>query len=298
MDKIIETYHAINHKELEFYKQLGLDVDSDFIFFTEPLLKRDRKGLPEGAVDSIQDEVGEIKSENKDSKVLAFVQFPKGSKRELDNVERAMRCSMFDGSDGVLIYETYPKQTSEDFSEELEGFLEASGEAEKYLVLEIDAPYVKEKLAIGLNKGLRNIILIAGAYKDNDLWIDLLEKIRKENAKSFVVFLKRLNARTKEAYMTRAVTYGADVIVHGAFMGRKPKKRVNYYFDKSDGFYKEKSALPQTSVLFTNKELKKLSEEFQNNTIEEYPLSRVCSVEEGRLFCAENKRKITLETEK
>jgi len=293
----IETIHAINDKELGFLRNLGLDEKFEYIFFIEPMRKKNRQELPEGAIEGIQDEISQIKSENKQSKVISFVQFIKGSKRTLDKVERAMRCSMFDGSDGVCIYETFPKQSYEDFSEELDGFLEVSGDAEKYLVLEIDGNQVREKLLIAFSKGLKNIIFVAGAYKDNDLWIDLIEKIRKENGKSFVVFLKRMHSFTKEAYIVKAITIGSNVIVHGSFTGRNSEEKKNYYLDRSDGKYKLKTFLPETSVLYTNENLKKLSKSFNNNSDEETALSRVCSLIEGKSLCMEKRRKITLNTE-
>lgn len=293
---LVETSHAINHKEKEFFEGLGLEISSDYLFFVEPMLKKDRKILTEGAVEGIQEEVAEIKNNNKESKVITFVQFIKGSKRNIEQIEMAMRCNMFDGSDGVCIYETYPKQSEKDFSEEIDGFIEVTGDLDKYLVIEIDGNEALEKLVSALGKGLRKIVLVAGAYKNNILWIQMLEKIRKANAKSFIVFLKRMNPHTKEAYIPRGVKFSADVLVHGFFHGRKPKKRVNYYFDKSDGFYKDKSALPLTAVIFSDKKLNKLSKQFKENSIEEYPLSRVCSIEEGRLYCKEHIRKLVLDT--
>lgn len=292
----LETIYAINNKEEKFFRDLGIEENSEYIFFIEPMLKKDRKGLPSGAIDGIRNEIAELKNENKNSKVLSLVQFNKGTLRSLEIVENAMKCSKFEGSDGICIYETNPKQSSDQFNQEMRKFIDFSKDFEKYLVLEIDGNEVREKLLFALNNGIKNIIFIAGAYGDIDLWIDVSEKIRKENAKSFMVFLKRMHPTTKKAYINQAIEVGIDVIVHGAFQGRKPKKRVNYYYDRIDGYYKDKSFLPKTSIIFSDKELNELSKHFTNNTIEEYPLSRICCVREAKLFCKENRRKITLHT--
>jgi hypothetical protein len=295
MTEYIETDHAINQVELKFLRDLGLDVDSEYIFHAEQLRKRDRQDLSDGAIESIQNDVAQIKSENKSSKVISLIQFPKGIKKTFERVEKAMRCSMFNGTDGICIYETYSKQSSIDFSEELDDLLRISGEGNKYLVLEMDGEDVRQKLASALKRGLKNFIFIAGAYKDNDLWIDLIEKIRKEKGKSFVVFLKRMHIITKKAYITQAVTIGANLVVHGMFVGRKTKNRKNYYMD-TDGFYKEKSALSNNAVVNRDQNLKRISEGFAENSEEGYPISRVCSLKEGKLYCKAMRRKISSDT--
>ncbi len=297
---ILETDIGINQKELAYSENLGMDISQSRIFVIEPLRKKDRQKLTESNLKVIQAEIKNIKKKYPTKKVTFLVQFKKNMKKTIEQIDLAMRCGMFDGSDGVCLYETSPEQNIKNFSEELSEFLKVIGDIEKNMVLEIESNVVREKLLIALKKGIKNFILISGAYNDLSLWAQLVMKIIREKGTAIVVLTKRIHPTTKKAYMDKAVSVGASIVVHGMEFGGGKKKKVKpkeiLFFDGRDAVYKNKDKLPSNSIISTNKKIKELIEDKSIKRQKKYEISRVCALGDGKTFCRANIRKVIFET--
>jgi len=168
---IITTKIAMSNKELDCLEGFNINHSSEMpIFFSEPIKKRGRTGLSEDVIKEVRDKVKLLKAKYPTKKIIQFFQFTKNGIKSLEEIELATRCNIFEESDGVCFYETNPEQSPEEFSKKAGILLEVSGNAEKYFVLEMSSNEVREKLAIILEKGIKNIILMSGEYQDKELW--------------------------------------------------------------------------------------------------------------------------------
>ncbi len=292
----VETKISMSSIELPHFENLSEEVDFEYIFCPEALVKKDRRDFSEESIELIQNDWVEIKNKYPNSKVIGVIQFPRKLKvRDIEKVERALRCCIYDGSNGVCLCESDLTQSEIGFSEEIEAFLEVVGDSEKFLVLDMETNEPRKKLEIALLKGILNIILVAGAYRDNGLWEDLIMNIRASEGKSFVMLPRNMNTWTKKSYIEIAQIFGADFVFQGFMYGGGKGKKKNYFLDKSDMTFKEKSELPSTALVFSDEHFKNFERQFQVGSDEETSLSRVCSFKEAELYCRENRRTIIFE---
>jgi len=295
VEYIIETQIAMSGVELPHFENLSEETNPEYIFLPEPLAKKDRKDFSEDCIEIIQEDWMNVKGNYSDSNVIGIIQFPRKRRvRDIDKIERAVRCSLYDGSDGVCLYESDLNQDEVKFSEEVEGFLLVVGDTEKYLILDMETKEPRKKLEIALLKGIKNIILFAGAYRDAGLWEDLIMNIRASEGKSFIMLPRNMNTWTKKSYIEIAQIFGADFVFQGFMYGGGKGKKKNYFLDKSDMTFKKKSELPATALVFSDEHFRNFERQFQESSDEETSLSRVCSFKEAELYCRENRRTIIL----
>jgi len=295
---IITTKIAMSNKELNCLDSFNINHSLETpVFFSEPIKTKGRIGLDEDVIKEVRDKVKLLKAKHPTKKIIQFFQFTKNGVKSLEEIELATRCNIFEGSDGVCLYETNPEQSPDDFSKQVDILLEVSGDAEKYFVLEMSSIDVGEKLDIILGKGIKNIILMSGEYQNKDLWIDLTMKIRKEQGTSIVVCRQRMHKTTKLSYMKYAIDVGSDFVVHGYLSGRenKNKTRINLFLDYKDMTYKPKKDLSTNSFLLEDENVVTISNVLTENSEREYELSRVCAIVDGQSFCNSHKRTIILE---
>lgn len=239
----------------------------------------------------------EAKASNLDKIVIGFFQTKKDTQKTMDIIKKQMSCGMFEDSDGVCMYETNIQQKPRKFGKELFKLIEFTGDFEKYMVFEIESVKLKEKLKIALDSGIRNFILIAGKYKDNDLWIDFVDMVRAEEGKVIIILPTRMHSTTKKAYMQQAIDSGANIVCHGKFTGGgdAKKERINLYLDNKDMTFKKKEDLPNTNTVKDNPLFGNLMDANEDNKDKEYHISRLSALPEGSIYADTHKRTIILQ---
>jgi hypothetical protein len=297
---VFETEICKNCDELKAEEDFGItEFECSHIFVPENCRKDTRKRLTKEVIEDIQTEIAEIKAKDKNKIVIGFFQTKKNIPKTTDRIEKQILCSCFDGSDGACIYETNIQQEPNTFLNELQEFVKLTGNLDKYLVFEIESNKLREKLELSIKEGLSNFILIAGKYSDNDLWIDLVDRIRAErNGMIAIILPKRMHKTTKKAYAEQAINSGANIVCHGKFSGggSNEKPRINLFLDSNDMIYKEPAVLPTTSLLKSNNDFSRLLIENKGNLNKEYSLSRVSALRESKLYSDTHKRTIVLNT--
>lgn len=294
---ILQTELCHSKQEVDFTNNFGItEIKGSHIFVIEPCRKKERRQLTENVAEIVQNEATDLKTRYKDKIVLALVQFKKGITKTKEQVKMAMKCSLYDGSDGACLYETNPLQNLKKLTEEVSEFLEMTKKHEKYFVIEMDGEDVLEKVNFLLSKGIKNFILIAGDYKNQELWRRVIvSSILRENGEAMVLLPKRMHPVTKKSYIEMMVDFGATIVVHGMAFGGG-ENTGNKFLDSIDMFYKNKLDLPKTHSLIANTTFSDLADVYERNPQKEYELSRVCSLSEGRIFCDANRRTIIIET--
>jgi len=228
---------------------------------------------------------------------VGFFQTKKNTPKTIEIVKKQMSCGKFEGSDGVCIYETDIQQEPESFSKELLELIKFTEDFEKYMVFEIESIKIKEKLKSALDNGIRNFILIAGKYKENDLWIDFVDMVRAEEGKTIIILPVRMHRITKKAYLQQAIDSGTNIVCHGKFSGGGDgkKERVNLYLDYTDMTFKKKEDLPDTNTLKENDLFSNLMDIHESNLENEYHLSRLSALSEGSRYAVTHKRVVILD---
>ena len=292
----LQTEIGMNHSEVSYAEGINMPVESSNLFLIEGFRRKDRKNLNENMIESIQEELRNLKTGYPDKTILGVLQFKKGITKTKEQITNAIKCTLFDESDGVCIYETNPNQEIESFSQEVDEYLDMVKERQKYFVLEMNGEDLLEKINLVLSKGTNKFVLIAGDYKNEDLWRQSIESISAKKGKVIVVFPKRMHPTTKEAYMKKVIVYGANIVVHGAlFGGNSEKENPNLFLDSTDMIYKEKGMLPKTNTIFSNETIVNFLAQYEKISDWEYKASRIVSLIEGTIFCDANKRTIILE---
>jgi len=295
MEIILETELCFNKQEVDFANGLGItEIPSSHLFVIENCRKKERRNLNEDFVELVQEDIGKLKSKYPKKKVLGLVQFKKGMTKTNNQIEIAMKCSIFNGSDGACLYEKNPLQNFEELKTDLPNLLRITKNHERYFVIEMDGEDVLEKVNLVLQNKVKNFILIAGDYNNDTLWRQvIISTILANSGKAIVVLPARMNTRTGKSFIEKVETYGATIVVHGMpFGGGKPKEVK--YLDRTDMFYKGSSSLPITHSLKTDSEFRSLFSTYKGVKQSEYELSRICSLVEGRLFCEANRRTIVV----
>lgn len=293
-EKVLETELAYNKQEVDISNNLGIaDIPSSHIFVIESCRKKERRNLTVDVAEMVQKDIAETMAKYSEKTILGLVQFKKGITKTHEQIENAMKCNLFNGSDGVCLYETNPQQMMTDLKIELPSFLKIADDFDKYFVIEMDGNEVLEKVNFILSLGIKNFILIAGNYKDEQLWQQVIKSVLSEKGKSIVLLPKRMHPITKKSYIDMMIEYGASIVVHGMAFGGGKSENV-LFLDSSDITYKVKSALPNTNLLFSDEALSNLADAYEGNRKKEYAISRVCSLKEGILFCKTNRRKIVI----
>lgn len=292
----LQTEIGINHSEVSYAEGIDVPIESSNIFLIEGFRKKERRNINENIIDSFQENLKDLKKGYPEKTILGILQFKKGITKTKEQITNAIKCTLFDGSDGVCIYETNPHQDFESLNQEVNEYLNMARDKQKYFVLEMDGEDLLEKINLLLHKNISNFVLIAGAYNDEDLWRQSIESILKKKGKSIVVFPKRMHPTTKKSYMEKAITYGANVVVHGAlFGGSSEQEKKNLFLDSNDMIYKEIEMLPKTNMVFSNEALVNFLGQYGKIHDWEYRASRISSLMEGTIFCEANKRTIILE---
>jgi len=291
-----ETEICKNRDEDSFEDEFGIaSYDCSHLFAVEGCKKNSRKVLDEDAISEIKQEFIDFKNKYQDKVVIGIFQTKKGIVKSWEQVVNQTKCNMFDGSDGVCIYETSPQQSSMSFSSELNSMLDLTEEFSRYMVFEMESENLREKTEISLSAGIRNFVLIAGNYADNDLWIDLVDRIRAEEGKVAIVLPARMHRVTKKSYMEQAISSGANFVCHGVFSGgsSSSKERVHRFLDCIDMVYKEINLLPSENVLMSDSQFSGLISTERNDT-KKYHLGRVSALREGSVYSESHKRTIVL----
>lgn len=297
---ILGTEVCINFDEQNFEDDFGIQrYECSHLFVPENCRKDCRKILTNEVIEEIRDEIRNAKASNDNKVVVGFFQTKKNTIKSRERIIKQISCSVFNGSDGACIYETNRQQDAESFSNELSEFIELTGNLDKYMVFEMESNDLRKKLDISIKNGLRNFIMIAGKYDDNDLWADIMLKIRKEEGKAIAIFSKRLHRITKKSYMQQGIDNGATIVCHGKFVGGSDdsgKERVNLYLDNTDMIFKLKSNLPLTNTLISNSVFNDLMDINEGHIENEYHLSRLSALHEGSIYCDTHKRVVIINT--
>ncbi len=295
---IFDTEVCKNKDEQDFEDDFGIEgYECSHFFVPENCRKESRKHLTDDTINEIKNDFVYAKASNSDKIVIGFFQTKKNTPKTIDVVKKQMSCGIFEGSDGVCIYETNIQQEPESFNEELFGLIEFTENFEKYMVFEIESIRIKEKLGIAINNGIRNFILIAGRYQDNDLWTDFVDIVRAEKGKVGIILPVRMHKTTKKAYMQQAIDSGANIVCHGKFSGGGDgkKERINLYLDNTDMTFKKKENLPNTNTIKSNNLFSNLIDTNENNIKKEYHISRLSALPEGSMYANTHKRTIILQ---
>lgn len=77
---LINTKLCVSSIDLPHFENLGEDINSEYIFCPEALVRNDRKDFSEDSIEIIQNDWVTIKSNYPDSKVIGFIQFSKNNK--------------------------------------------------------------------------------------------------------------------------------------------------------------------------------------------------------------------------
>lgn len=295
MEITLETEVCYNNQEDNLAEKIGLsEVSGSHFFVIENCRKKERRNLNNDLSERIQEEVAIKKNKYPNKVVLNVIQFKKGLTKTEEQIESAIKCNLFDGSDGVCLYEQNPLAGVDELSRKLPELINKSDGNEIYFVIEIDGEEVLEKINLLLETGIRNFILIAGKYSDSNLWRQVIvSSILRENGKAIVLLPARMNTKSKKSFIEHATNYGATIVVHGLPFGGGGSETK--FLDKSDMIYKNKSALPETHSIKTDSFFRNLAETFVANSRKEYEFSKICSLAEAKLFCESNRRQITID---
>lgn len=296
MDITLETEVCYNSQEDDFAEKLGItQVNGSHLFVVENCRKKERKNLTDELAETIQEEVATKKSKYSDKIVLNVIQFKKGLTKTDEQINSAIKCNLFEGSDGVCLYEHNPLADVGELGNKLPSLIDKAEDYEIYFVIEMDGEEVLEKINLLLETGIRNFILIAGDYSNDNLWRQtIISSILREGGKAIVLLPVRMNTKTKKSFIDHAQNYGATIVVHGMPFGGGESKTS--FLDRTDMLYKNKNSLPTTHSIKTNIVFSDLADTFRANSRKEYEFSRVCSLAEAELFCKSNKRKVAIET--
>lgn len=295
MDLILETEVCHNSWEVGRSEFLGInEIPGSHIFVVENCRKKERRNLDERFVELMKDDIGKLKNKYPDKKILGVIQFKKGMPKTIEQIENAVKCGIFDNSDGACIYDKNPQQSLEEFKDDLPSLLKLTEGVERYCVLEMDGADVLEKVNLALENEIRNFILIAGDYNNETLWRQVIVSSILSNRGTATVLLPvRMNTTTGKSFIEKAQIYGATIVVHGMPFGGGKAGDVKY-LDQSDMIYKIASTLPTSHLLRTNSLFSDLFDTYEGVKIKEYELSRICSLYEARLFCEANRRQIVV----
>jgi hypothetical protein len=296
MDIILETEVCYNNKEDDIAQELGIsEVSGSHLFVIENCRKKERKNLTDELAETIQEEVAVKKSKYPEKIVLNIIQFKKGITKTDEQIESAIKCNLFEGSDGVCLYENNPLASVEELGNKLPALIEKSEGYEIYFVIEMDGEEVLEKITLLLETGIRNFILVAGSYSNDNLWRQVIvSSILREEGKAIVLLPARMNTKTKKSFINHAMNYGATIVVHGIPFGGGSSETK--FLDRTDMLYKIKDLLPETHSIKTNIVFSDLANTFLTNSRGEREFSKICSLTEARLFCEANRRQITIDT--
>jgi len=296
MELTLETEVCYNSQEDDFAEKLGIaQVNGSHLFVVENCRRKERKNLTDELAETIQGEVAVKKNKYPNKIVLNIIQFKKGLTKTDEQINSAIKCNLFEGSDGVCLYEHNPLAGVEELGNKLPFLIEKAEGYEMYFVIEIDGEEVLEKINLLLETGIRKFILIAGDYHNDNLWRQIIvSSILREGGKAIVLLPARMNTKTKKSFIEHAQNYGATIVFHGMPFGGGESKTS--FLDKTDMLYKNKNLLPITHSIKTNIVFSDLADTFKANSRGEYEFSKVCSLAEAELFCKSNRRKITIET--
>jgi hypothetical protein len=296
MEITLETEVCYNHQEDDLAEKIGIsEVSGSHFFVIENCRRKERRNLNDELAERIQEEVAVKKSKYPNKIVLNIIQFKKGLTKTDEQIQSAIKCNLFEGSDGVCLYEHNPLADVKELSKKLPEMIDKSEGNEIYFVLEMDGEDVLEKVNLLLETGIRNFILIAGNYSDENLWRQVIvSSIIRENGKAIVLLPARMNTKSKKSFIEHATIYGATIVVHGLPFGGGSSETK--FLDKSDMIYKNKNSLPETHSIKTNPVFSSLADTFVANSRNEYEFSKVCSLTEAKLFCEANRRQITIDT--
>lgn len=293
-----ETEVCKNKDEQDFEDDFGIEgYECSHFFVPENCRKESRKHLTDDVINEIKNDFVEAKASNSEKIVIGFFQTKKDTPKTMGVIKKRMSCGIFEGSDGVCMYETNIKQEPETFNVELPKLIKFAKDFEKYMVFEIESIKLREKLEIALNSGIRNFILIAGKYEDNDLWTDFVDRVRAEKGKVIIILSARMHRTTKKAYMQQAIDSGANIVCHGKFSGGgdEKKERINLYLDNNDMTFKKKEDVPDTNTIIGNPLFSNLMDANESDKDKEYHISRLSALPEGSIYANTHKRTIILQ---
>ena len=295
MEILLETELCYNKQEVDFANGLGItEIPSSHLFVIENCRKKERRNLTEDFVELVQGDIVGLKNQYPEKKVLGLVQFKKGMTKTDTQIEMAIKCSIFDGSDGACLYEKNPLQNVESLKADLPNLLKITKGHERNFVIEMDGEDVLEKVNLVLHNKVKNFILVAGDHNNETLWRQVIvSSILANNGKAIVLLPARMNTRTGKSFIEKVETYGATIVIHGMPFGGGKTTEAKF-LDKTDMFYKRASLLPVTHSLKTDSTFSDLFDTHQGIKQKQYELSRVCSLTEGRLFCEANRRTIVV----
>jgi hypothetical protein len=296
MEIELETEICYNNKEDDIAEGLGiLEISGSHLFVIENCRKKERKNLTNELAETIQGEVIIKKNKYPDKIVISVIQFKKGITKTDEQIESAIKCNLFEGSDGVCLYENNPLAGVGELENKLPELIDKAEGYEIYFVIEMDGEEVLDKINLLLETGIRNFILIAGNYSNDNLWRQVIvSSILREKGKAIVLLPARMNTKTKKSFITHATNYGATIVVHGIPFGGGESETK--FLDKIDMLYKNKNSLPETHSIRTNIIFSDLADTFIANSRREYEFSKICSLAEAKLFCEVNRRQIIIDT--
>lgn len=285
-----ESKIGINDAEVAYAEEHELDFAADTILIIEACRKKERKVLTNLHIPEVQIEIKNMKAKYPNKRVIWIEQFKKSMKKTTGQIEVAIKCSTFNGSEVACLYESDPQQSLDSLILELPKMIELSNGYERFFVIEIESEQIREKVHTLIESGIKNFIFMSGAYNDSDLWYDILTKVRISGGEAIAVILKRMHSTTKKSYMERAIVNGATLVIHGALYGggKKKENRVNLFLDSNDLVYKNVADLPKNSSIYSINFNKKLIE-VENNLDSQYQISRLAALKEGQTFCDTHK---------
>jgi len=285
------TKVVLNNLEMSYAEDLNspdsFEPKPEYIFFVEDFRRKARKKLNEAVIPEIKKEITFWINKHPSTKIIHIFQFKKGTIKTEKQMEIALECQNVDGSKGICFYEQNPKQKYQQLETQLNTFIEKIKGKDKYVVLEIEAEEVSEKVGIALSKGIKNFIFIGGAYDNSDLWINkVINKIHKERGEVAILFPARMHTTTRESYFKKGIQFGADFVFHGKRGGGEVKKIL--YLDEQDLIYKEIEEIDDEAL---KEKLKNLP-----TTYEKYKLSRIFAINKANLFAKTYAKSIVIET--
>lgn len=274
-----------NNLEMSYAEELG-KVSApvpDQIFIVESFIRKNLRSLDKNVVPEVQKEISFWLKKYPASNVLHVFQFPKGTRKTEAEMAFALQCQLVKGGKGVCFYEHDPRQDGVAFENQLTVFEKQTKDVAKYVVLEMEAKDLAEKIAVALARGLKDFILVAGEYDNITLWASIVNKVQKEGGTVGVLFPTRMHRVTNESYLKKGIAAQADYIFHGR---RKPWKAGKVrYLDAADLVYKLGKDIADddlTNQLATMPKKK------------HYKLSRVLAIDAANLFAKTNVVKKTI----
>lgn len=272
------TNVVLNNLEMSYAEDLN-SPDSfrpkpKYIFFVENFRRKDRKQLSSKIIPEVQKEIKYWLNKHQETEVVHIFQFKKNTKKTDNEIESAIKCQVVEGAKVICLYEHNPKQDYKMYGLSLTDLIKLAGNIKKFMVFEIEANDIVEKIQIALKNEIKSFIFIGGDYDNEDLWINkVVNKIHKEDGKVGILFPARMHKITKKSYLRKGIEYGADFVFHGKRGGGKINKVL--FLDVNDLIYKDINEIADDSL---QKEVKILTKE------KIYKLSRIYAINNGNIF--------------